>query len=68
MITKKARKGNHRVATQYLPNAILYYIVNFFKSITGLNSRDVQGLVLMFLLWGMGLATGFIWCFIQCTR
>ncbi len=60
------KRGNHKVATKYIPNAILYYIGEFIKDITGLDSRGLQGLLLMLIIWGTGLGTGFIWAYLKC--
>lgn len=55
------KRGSHKVATKYVPNAILYYILQFFKGFLTLDSRDVQGLVLMALIWAIGAVTGGLW-------
>lgn len=51
--TKK--RGSHKVATKYLPNAILYYIVRFFKG----NHTKIIIATGLALTWLGGFIIGF---------
>ena len=57
-IKKAARR---KTTKTYFFRSILYYIAEFIKE----NKRDILGVLLMLLIWGMGAVTGAIWCFLR---
>lgn len=64
MITKKERQMQRPTNHKYFLRSIIAEKRDYINK----NERDIQGIILMLLIWGMGAVTGAIWCFLRLAR